>query len=78
MMKKLFVLTALVMLVLPASGCGCFPRLFRGERAQPCCPQPCPCEPTGGCACEGAPMIGPAPMAPMVGPPVGVVPGPAG
>ena len=82
MMKKLFILTALVMLVVPASGCGCgcFPRLFRGARAEPCCP-PGPCEPNCGCAYGGGPVIGPGPMigpAP-VGPPVGaVVPGPPG
>ena len=73
MMKKLLILTAVLMLTSSAVGCRCCDWLWRGAAYNPCAPavtysDPCPpynpCDP---CA-TGAPVI-PGP-APYNGPPI--------
>ena len=72
-MKKLLVLTALVMLTASAAGCRCLDWCFRGARYNPCPPatysNPCPpynpCDP---CATPSAVTPGPAPYTSPSGP----------
>lgn len=72
-MRKLLILTTLMILAVPAIGCqSCFPHLFRGEPANPCQPTcapaySAPCD--SGCStCAGMPTVGPATQTYVPGP----------
>jgi hypothetical protein len=79
-MKKLLILTAVILLTGSTMGCNCFDRAFRrgapADECTPVCGAPCgECEggcPSGGCAaCTAAPAaVGPIPgtFAPVPGP----------